>query len=121
ETDLTPLDLLKCLKSIELNIGRIDRGRWAPREIDLDIIWFSGGEFSHSDLEIPHPRWMERRFVIEPLIDLGFSVLCGIELLDHLQNLMHQVVIPVPCISMRILNLVCNFGSDSLFCENFKK
>jgi 2-amino-4-hydroxy-6-hydroxymethyldihydropteridine diphosphokinase len=42
ETHLTPYELLKKIKMIEKEIGRQDRGIWAPREIDIDILAFGG-------------------------------------------------------------------------------
>jgi len=66
-----PPELLQKLKSIEAAMGRT-RGadRNAPRPIDLDII-YAGRLVQNTDsLILPHPRWMQRRFVVQPLADV---------------------------------------------------
>ncbi len=118
ETDLLPLDLLKLLKEVEIKVGRRQRFRWGPREIDLDIVWFSGGSFCHRDLRIPHPEWSNRRFVIEILLDLGFSSFSGYDLVVLREGLIDQYLVPVPCVTIRMLNLLGNFGSYTLGCED---
>ena len=45
--------------------------RWGPRTLDIDILWVEGFEIDEPDLQIPHPRMRERRFVLEPLRDLA--------------------------------------------------
>lgn len=63
-TDLTPSALLKRVKRIEEDLGRIDRGRWAPREIDIDILTFGDLVINDESLTIPHPGLTERQFVL---------------------------------------------------------
>lgn len=66
-----PLKLLPLLQAIEDDMGRKRSGvRNSPRPIDLDIIY--AGDFVVKSAEggIPHPRWSERRFVVQPLCDL---------------------------------------------------
>jgi 2-amino-4-hydroxy-6-hydroxymethyldihydropteridine diphosphokinase len=60
------------VREIEQLLGRDRRGqaRWAPRPIDLDVILWGTREFRTPELEVPHPRWTERLFVVRPLIDL---------------------------------------------------
>jgi 2-amino-4-hydroxy-6-hydroxymethyldihydropteridine diphosphokinase/dihydropteroate synthase len=70
ETDLGPLLLLEKLKEIEKQLGRNLRGRWAPREIDIDILLMESGTFTSESLKIPHPGLYERPFVLLPLRDL---------------------------------------------------
>lgn len=70
ETDLSPEQLLKFVKDIEKKIGRVWRFRWGPREIDIDIILYGDQVFKNNDLEIPHPRFRDRDFVLKPLCDL---------------------------------------------------
>ena len=71
ESSLSSQEWLVVLKKVELDLLRVRTGdRNAPRTIDIDIL-FSGDEIVDSDLlQIPHPRWSERRFVVEPLADV---------------------------------------------------
>jgi 2-amino-4-hydroxy-6-hydroxymethyldihydropteridine diphosphokinase/dihydropteroate synthase len=67
---LSSPELLKLLKTVEREIGRKNRGRWAPREIDIDIL-ARGSEILHTpELSIPHPGLLERPFAYLPLLDL---------------------------------------------------
>jgi quinolinate synthase len=70
-TTLSPRELLKATKAIETAMGRERRERWGPRNIDLDILWYHGLPVGDEDLEVPHPRMEERRFVLEPLAELA--------------------------------------------------
>ncbi len=66
ESELPALDLLSVMHGIEKTLGRQRNERWGPRTIDLDLIQY-GSIISHSEeLELPHPRAHERRFVLEP-------------------------------------------------------
>ncbi len=71
ETTAKPFDLLKCLKSIEESVGRKQRIRWGPREIDLDIIFYDEEVLNTPELTIPHPDFHNRRFVLQPLADIA--------------------------------------------------
>ena len=71
QTDLPPLKLLACLKTIEKNMGRIKTIQNGPREIDLDILLYDEISFQSSQLTIPHPRMRERSFVMEPLCEIA--------------------------------------------------
>jgi 2-amino-4-hydroxy-6-hydroxymethyldihydropteridine diphosphokinase len=75
ETDSTADALLGLCKAVEAEVGRIERGRWGPREIDIDILYLldTDGEMIRVNtptLQVPHPRMGERRFVIEPLREI---------------------------------------------------
>ena len=70
QTELPPLELLRALKQIEQRVGRIKRFRWGPREIDIDIIFYDDELLNTAELVIPHPRFAERSFVLQPLVDL---------------------------------------------------
>ena len=70
ETELSPFELLKRLKAIEKEIGRKKTRRWGPRVIDLDIIFYGNLVITTDSLVIPHPRAHERRFVLEPLLEI---------------------------------------------------
>ena len=69
ETGLPPLELLKTLKQLELELGRLPAVRWGPRRIDLDILFYDDLLLDTPDLKIPHPRLPERAFVLVPLAD----------------------------------------------------
>jgi 2-amino-4-hydroxy-6-hydroxymethyldihydropteridine diphosphokinase len=65
-----PPALLGHLQSIERSLGRRWRKRWGPREIDLDLLFF-GQRRCRGTLQIPHPRWKDRKFVVWPLTDIA--------------------------------------------------
>lgn len=67
---LQPLELLYSLKNIELHMGRLTSERWAPRTIDIDILYWENVNFTHADLAIPHPRLTERPFALLPLLEV---------------------------------------------------
>jgi 2-amino-4-hydroxy-6-hydroxymethyldihydropteridine diphosphokinase len=71
ETDLFPRQLLVRLQKIERAMGRKRRIAKGPREIDLDILLFGDAVVKAPELEVPHPRMAERRFVLEPLAELA--------------------------------------------------
>ena len=63
--------LLKRLKSVETEVGRQATYRNGPRVIDLDIVFFGDQRIETPDLTVPHPRRMERLFVLQPMADLS--------------------------------------------------
>ena len=70
-SDLTPSALLALLKDYEEQAGRdLSAERWSDRIIDLDIIGYNGQLYMDADLEIPHPRYNNRLFVLEPLREI---------------------------------------------------
>ncbi|MBX7056758.1 MAG: 2-amino-4-hydroxy-6-hydroxymethyldihydropteridine diphosphokinase [Leptospirales bacterium] len=73
ETALSPEDLLDLLKSLEGRLGRIDRFRYGPREIDLDILWFEGELRDSNNLAIPHPALDSRAYVRQLLAQWELS------------------------------------------------
>jgi len=75
ETDLQPQDLLAALKDIEKRVGRVERQRWGPREVDLDILLYDDLVLDSAALRIPHPRMLERRFVLGPLAEIAKGVI----------------------------------------------
>lgn len=74
ETRYFPLQLLTVVQRIERNLGRV-RGaaslRRGPRTIDIDILLFQNIVMDTPQLTIPHPRMLERRFVLEPLAEIA--------------------------------------------------
>jgi 2-amino-4-hydroxy-6-hydroxymethyldihydropteridine diphosphokinase len=73
QTELMPLALLRALKRIERQLGRRPASGPQPaaRSIDIDIIFYGNHVVKMPELTIPHPRLAERRFVLEPLQELG--------------------------------------------------
>ncbi|HEX7086637.1 MAG TPA: 2-amino-4-hydroxy-6-hydroxymethyldihydropteridine diphosphokinase [Vicinamibacterales bacterium] len=69
-TRLPPRALLDALLGIELALGRTRPYRLAPRVIDLDLILYGEAIVDEPGLQIPHPRFRERLFVLDPLADL---------------------------------------------------
>ncbi len=71
ETGLSASDLLKVMLKIELSRGRERTERWGARTLDLDILIYGAHIISASNLEVPHPRMLERAFVLAPMLDLA--------------------------------------------------
>ena len=80
ETDLMPRQLMRALMAIERSLGRRSRmaadaeGPREPRSIDMDILLFGSSVVRAPDLQIPHPRMADRRFVLVPLTELAPGV-----------------------------------------------
>lgn len=70
ESELPALDLLAVLQGIERSLGREREVRWGPRTIDLDLIQYGSLLSAAAELELPHPRAHERRFVLEPWCEI---------------------------------------------------
>jgi 2-amino-4-hydroxy-6-hydroxymethyldihydropteridine diphosphokinase len=72
ETGLPPRPLLAGLLAIEARLGRVrTEERNSPRTLDLDLLLYGDAIIREPDLEVPHPRLHERRFVLEPLAALA--------------------------------------------------
>ncbi len=91
-TKLSPRQLLNLAKKIEANLGRIPSFPNAPRPIDIDILFYGSRVIKSHDLIIPHPRLMERAFVLIPLAEVAPEIIHPEnektirELLDNLEN-----------------------------------
>lgn len=70
KTDLFPRQLLGRTQKIEREMGRKRIVAKGPRVIDIDIVLFGDAVVRTPQLQIPHPRMTERRFVLEPLAEL---------------------------------------------------
>jgi len=71
ETSLFPLQLLHRIHRIEKELGRVRTVANGPRTVDIDIILYGNTIMQSAELQIPHPRYRERRFVLEPLAELN--------------------------------------------------
>ncbi len=69
-TTLGPRQLLLALKAVERRVGREETFRWGPRVVDLDLLLYSDLRLARRGLEVPHPRLIERAFVLVPLRDV---------------------------------------------------
>ena len=70
QTQLTPLELLHALQALELRSGRERPYINAPRTLDLDLIFHGDVMLTTPELTLPHPRWHERAFVLQPLAEI---------------------------------------------------
>jgi 2-amino-4-hydroxy-6-hydroxymethyldihydropteridine diphosphokinase len=59
--------LMAQLHQLEQRFGRQRRERWGPRSLDLDLLWWGELRCAEPSLELPHPRWRQRAFVLAPL------------------------------------------------------
>ena len=74
-TQLTAPDLLRELQRIENAAGRERPYRNAPRTLDLDLLIFGSASIQSAELQIPHPRMLERAFVLVPLAEIAPAML----------------------------------------------
>lgn len=70
QTMMSPQQLLKSLLEIETEMGRMRTEKWAPRLIDLDILYYGQMVINENDLVVPHPFIAERRFTLIPLVEI---------------------------------------------------
>ncbi|MFZ0820568.1 MAG: 2-amino-4-hydroxy-6-hydroxymethyldihydropteridine diphosphokinase [Candidatus Acidiferrales bacterium] len=71
ETALMPLQLLHAIRRVEQEMGRRRIVRAGPRVLDIDILLYGTSIVRTAELEIPHPRMAERRFVLVPMAELA--------------------------------------------------
>jgi len=91
ETNLEAEELLDKLQIIETVMGReADRTKWAPRIIDLDILFFDEENIVTTRLTVPHPELHERIFVLEPLCDIDPELIHP-KLGETVDNLLNKV------------------------------
>ncbi|WP_178985917.1 2-amino-4-hydroxy-6-hydroxymethyldihydropteridine diphosphokinase [Winogradskyella helgolandensis] len=76
QTELKPKRILKLLQDIEIELGRKSKTSqgYESREIDLDILFFEDEIVEEKNLIIPHPEIHNRKFVLQPLVDIAKSV-----------------------------------------------
>lgn len=71
ETELEPRELLERLLAVERALGRERTGRrFGPRTVDLDLLLYGDRVVDEPGLTVPHARLAERRFALEPLVEL---------------------------------------------------
>lgn len=88
ETILPASELLAVCQSIERDLGRVRHERWGPRTLDIDILLYGEAQSDDPTLTLPHPRMLERAFVLVPLATLSPGLLVqGVTVQDHLARL----------------------------------
>ena len=95
ECDLFPRQLLQRCLRVERELGRKRTVVNGPRTIDIDILLFGSAVIKTADLEIPHPRFRERRFVLAPLAELNPTLrdpVTGRTIAEMLNGLRDQTV-----------------------------
>jgi 2-amino-4-hydroxy-6-hydroxymethyldihydropteridine diphosphokinase len=70
DTTLSARELLELLLDVERSLGRIREERWGPRVVDLDLLLYGDEVVDEPGVQVPHPRLHERRFALEPLVEL---------------------------------------------------
>ena len=71
ETDLFPLQLFAHIQNVEREMGRRRLTPKGPRNIDIDILFYGRSVIDTADLQVPHPRIAQRRFVLEPFSEIA--------------------------------------------------
>ena len=100
ETELFPRMLLARIQAIELRMGRRRAVPKGPRPIDIDILLFGNSVIKTRELQVPHPRMSQRRFVLEPLAELAPDLLhpvLGPSVSEMLSAIRGQAVKPWRC------------------------
>jgi|UniRef100_UPI0040480C6B 2-amino-4-hydroxy-6-hydroxymethyldihydropteridine diphosphokinase len=99
KTELSPYGLLYICQAVELEFGRERPYTNAPRTLDLDILHFEGVTQNETNLTLPHPRIIERSFVLLPLLEIAPDfVLPNLgELKAYLPNVAEQRIEKLPC------------------------
>ncbi len=70
-TARSPYELLEVCREQERHAERVRKERWGPRTLDVDVLWIDGVTLDDPELTVPHPRMLERAFVLLPLRDLA--------------------------------------------------
>ncbi len=97
-TELEPRELLQFTQTVQQEVGRVERFRNGPREIDVDILMYDQIVYKDEKLEIPHPRLQERDFVLQPFADIDSDFLHPVlkksikELLDTLPEEQRSII-----------------------------
>lgn len=71
DTARSARELLDVCRARETAARRIRKEHWGPRTLDVDVLWIDGVTVDEPDLQVPHPRMFERRFVLAPLAELA--------------------------------------------------
>lgn len=95
DTTLSPNDLLTACLDVETRMGRVRTRRWGPRVIDIDLLDYDRQAIRSERLTLPHPRILERAFVLTPLAEIAGDLLIGETSVDaHARHLADPEIIP---------------------------
>lgn len=96
-TVLAPRALMDACLGIERDLRRERRERWGPRLIDIDILVYGEREIDEDGLAIPHPRMLERAFVLVPLAEIAPRLIAaGAPVADHAAQLETSSIVALP-------------------------
>ena len=70
-TELSSKEILEVARALEARAGRVRQERFGPRTLDVDVLFIEGEVVATEELEVPHPRMWQRKFVLAPLRDLA--------------------------------------------------
>ena len=71
QTSLTARQLMRCILKVEKTMGRIRKGKYGPRIIDIDMLLFNNEKHNSPFLKLPHPEMQNRRFALLPLAEIA--------------------------------------------------
>lgn len=113
ETELSPYGLLHVCQAIEKEFGRERPYANAPRTLDLDILAFEGVTQNEAELMLPHPRIIERSFVLLPLLEIAPDIFLPNwgELKTYLPNVANQRIEKLACRN-------CNCGEKAVYSQS---
>jgi 2-amino-4-hydroxy-6-hydroxymethyldihydropteridine diphosphokinase len=113
ETELTPYGLLHVCQAIEQEFGRERPYANAPRTLDLDILFYEGVTQNETELMLPHPKIIERSFVLLPLLEIApdFFLPNFGQLKAYLPKVAHQRIEKLPCRN-------CNCGEKDVYSQS---
>lgn len=96
DATLTPDELLAACLAVETRMGRVRTRRWGPRVIDIDLLDYDR-QVMHSDsLTLPHPRILERAFVLTPLAEIAGDLPLGASTVrEHARRLADPTIVPL--------------------------
>lgn len=94
ESVFDPHEMLGACLGIESGFGRLRTVRFGPRIIDIDIIFAEDEKIESRNLIVPHPRYSERRFILEPLLDIfPDGIVYGTDIKPYIEKLEGQEII----------------------------
>jgi 2-amino-4-hydroxy-6-hydroxymethyldihydropteridine diphosphokinase len=74
QTTLSAHQVLQTILQIELDMGRVRELKWAPRTIDIDILFYDNLVMDEDDLTVPHPLLHLRKFTLQPMVELAANL-----------------------------------------------